>query len=102
MDISVTNHNGKLTVAISGRLDTLTSSDLEERLEEELDHAEKLIFDLSALDYISSAGIRVFLGAYRAMQDRGGVLLRNPGNDVMEVLEVTGLADAFEMEQDDS
>ncbi len=102
MDIKVTKNNGELTVALTGRLDTLTSPELEEILEEEIDDAQKLILDLSAVKYISSAGIRVLLGAYRAMEEKDGVLLRRPSDKVMEVLDLTGLTDAFEIEQYDN
>lgn len=67
-----------------------------------LAYTQKLILDLSAVKYISSAGIRVLLGAYRAMEEKDGVLLRRPSDKVMEVLDLTGLTDAFEIEQYDN
>ncbi len=88
----------ELTVELTGRLDTLTSPDLEERLDEELDGIEKIIFDLGGVEYISSAGLRVLVGAYQMMEDKGGMLIRNVTPDVMDVFEVTGLIDGFDFE----
>lgn len=98
MDIKTTKNDSELTVALAGRLDTLTSPDLEERLDEELDGIEKIIFDLGGLEYISSAGLRVLVGLYQMMEDKGGMLIRNVTPDVMDVFEVTGLIDGFDFE----
>ena len=98
MDIKMTKNDNELTVALSGRLDTLTSPDLEDKLEEELDGAERLIFDLAELEYISSAGLRVLLGAYKMMDEMGGMLIRNVTEPVMEVFEVTGFSDVLNIE----
>ena len=94
----MTKNDNELTVALSGRLDTLTSPDLEDKLEEELDGAERLIFDLAELEYISSAGLRVLLGAYKMMDEMGGMLIRNVTEPVMEVFEVTGFSDVLNIE----
>ena len=99
MDIKMTKNDNELTVALSGRLDTLTSPDLEDKLEEELDGAERLIFDLAELEYISSAGLRVLLGAYKMMEEYNGMLIRNVTEPVMDVFEVTGFSDVLDIEE---
>lgn len=99
MNINITKNEAELTVALDGRLDTLTSPELEEQLEEALDGVEKLVFELDKLTYISSSGLRVFLGAFKAMEEQGGeMLLRNLTDNVKEVFEITGFADAFGIE----
>ena len=98
MEIKTMRTGIELTVELTGRLDTLTSPDLEERLDEELDGIEKIIFDLGGVEYISSAGLRVLVGAYQMMEDKGGMLIRNVTPDVMDVFEVTGLIDGFDFE----
>lgn len=98
MEIKTTRNDKELTVVIVGRLDTLTAPDLEDKLEEELDGAERLIFDLAELEYISSAGLRVLLGAYKMMDEMGGMLIRNVKEPVMEVFEVTGFSDVLDIE----
>lgn len=67
MNINITRNENELTVALQGSLDTLTSPDLEEELEDKLDGIEKLIFDFTGLEYISSAGLRVIVGSAQVM-----------------------------------
>ena len=98
MEIKTTRNDSELTVALSGRLDTLTSPDLEEMLDEELEGMERLIFDLGELEYISSAGLRVLLGAYKMMEEYNGMLIRNVTEPVMDVFEVTGFSDVLDIE----
>ena len=99
MEIKTTRNDSELTVALSGRLDTLTSPDLEEMLDEELEGMERLIFDLGELEYISSAGLRVLLGAYKMMEEYNGMLIRNVTEPVMDVFEVTGFSDVLDIEK---
>lgn len=98
MEIKTTRNGNELTVELEGRLDTLTSPDLEERLDEELDGIEKIVFDLGGLEYISSAGLRVLVGVYHMMEDKGNMLIRNVTPDVMDVFEITGIIDLFDFE----
>ena len=99
MEIKTTRNDSELTVALSGRLDTLTSPDLEDKLDEELEGVERLIFDLGELEYISSAGLRVLLGAYKMMEEYNGMLIRNVTKPVMDVFEVTGFSDVLDIEK---
>ena len=98
MDIKTTKNANELTVAIEGRLDTLTSPRLEETLKQELDGVEKLILDFAELYYISSAGLRVLLSAMQRMEKQGRMVVRNVSEDVMDVLEVTGFVDDLNIE----
>lgn len=95
MNVTLNRNGVELTVAIEGRLDTLTSPELEEALEPELDDVEKLIFDFAGLEYISSAGLRVLLAAQKEMDEMS---VRNVRPEVMEVFEVTGFSDFLNIE----
>ena len=95
MNITMNRNDTELTVAIEGRLDTLTAPELEEQLETELDGVEKLIFDFAELEYISSAGLRVLLAAQKEMDE---MVVTNVRPEVMEVFEVTGFADFLNIE----
>ena len=64
MTINTTKDGSVLTVALEGRLDTMTAPELEEVLGKEMPAAEKLILDFDKLEYISSAGLRVLLAAH--------------------------------------
>jgi len=89
-----------LTVALEGRLDTLSSPELEEHLEKNYPAITGLTFDLEKLDYLSSAGLRVILKAQKAMADKGGVLIRHANQLVMGVFTVTGFSDIFRFENE--
>ncbi|MBR5669167.1 MAG: STAS domain-containing protein [Spirochaetales bacterium] len=86
--------NGKdLAVAIEGRLDTITAPELEAELKASLDGVEKLTLDFSALEYISSAGLRVLLSTQKRMNTQGSMTLKNVNDTIMEIFEVTGFND---------
>jgi len=93
MDITITKNEKELTVAVAGRLDTLTSPELEAQLEKNLGDSEKLIFDFKDLKFISSAGLRVLLTSMQAMDGKGEMVLRNVSRSVMDIFEVTGFAE---------
>lgn len=92
MSLEIEKKNGNGTVfALSGRLDTVTAPELEQALDGELTQGAALTLDMAALEYISSAGLRVILKAYKALGE--GLRLANVGESVMEVLEITGFTD---------
>lgn len=98
LKITMTQEGAEYTFLVDGRLDTLTSPDLEDQVEEVLPQAEKLIFDLGKLEYISSAGLRVLLGAAQEMEDKGEMVICNLTPPVKEVFDVTGFSNAFNFE----
>lgn len=85
----------KITYNVSGRLDTNTAPVLNTDLTESLEGMTELVLDLKDLEYISSAGVRVLLSAYKTMSKRDGMILKNLPDMVREVLSVTGLLDFF-------
>ncbi len=87
-----------LIVRIIGSLDAGTSEQLRAELEGELDDVTFVRFDLKDMDYISSAGLRVILEVYQALEDRGGkVALDNVTEDLREIFEDTGFSEFMEM-----
>ena len=98
MEIKTTKENDQLEIALSGRLDTLTSPELEKTLKPELDGLKKLTFDFSDLEYISSAGLRVLLMAAQSMEDSGEMVVKNVNSDIMDIFEVTGFSDILNIE----
>ena len=97
MDINFNKNGGELTVAIDGRLDTITAPELESFLLKNYEGASVLIFDCEKLMYVSSAGLRVLLTAHKRM--KGAMKLKNVSELVMEVFEMTGFADIWEIER---
>ena len=90
---------GKLLVILKGRLDTETGPDLENELKDVTEDITELSFEMSELDYISSAGLRVLLSAHKKMDAAGGKMtIRNAGKALMEVFDITGFLDVFTFE----
>lgn len=99
MNVAVEKNGGECLVKVDGRLDTTTAPELEKALSEVLDSAEKLVLDLNGLAYVSSAGLRVLLGAQKKMNARkAAMVLRHVDSMVMEVFEVTGFLDILTIE----
>ena len=98
MNINKTVNGKELTVALEGRLDTATSPALEAELKNSLEGVEKLVFDFASLEYLSSAGLRVLLGAQKIMNKQGEMIVRNVNETIMEIFEVTGFCDVLTIE----
>ena len=93
MNIVSQKNGSALTVAVQGRLDTLTAPAMDAFLAQNLDGVTELNFDLAELEYISSAGLRTLLCAQKKMNTQGKMTVTNPGEAVMEVLELTGFTE---------
>lgn len=93
MNINVTKNDSALTLALEGRLDTITAPDLEAVVKQELDGIASLTFDLGSLEYISSAGLRVLLLAQKTMNKQGTMVVTNCSEDILEIFDVTGFSD---------
>ena len=98
MEIRKNIEDSKLTLALDGRLDTITSQQLEKELRTSISGVTELVFDFENLSYITSAGLRVLSAAQKVMKRQGHVKIINVQPDVMEVFEVTGLSDILEIE----
>ena len=96
MKIDFSKNGGDLTVALDGRLDTVTAPELETFLGEKLGTADLVTFDCEKLIYISSAGLRVLLTVHKRM--KGAMKLIGVSELVMEVLMMTGFADIWVIE----
>ena len=93
MTITTTRNGSALTLQLEGRLDTTTSPQLEAELSASLDGVKQLTLDLQQLAYLSSAGLRVILGAQKRMNKQGQMVVRHVNETIMEVFEVTGFVD---------
>ena len=91
--------NGEeLTLIISGRLDTQTAPELENELDAVVNGIKDLTFDMSNLEYISSAGLRVILKAQKVMNTQGSMKLTGVNDSIMEVFDITGFLDILTIE----
>ena len=99
MTINQELNDSVLTLALEGRLDTLTSPQLEEKLNASLEGVSDLVMDLEKLDYMSSAGLRVLLAAQKRMAARGSMKVTHVNDVIMEIFEVTGFTDLLTIEK---
>ena len=98
MTIDIKRNAKEITISVVGRLDTITAPSLEKTIADSIGSTESLVLDMKGLEYISSAGLRVLLGAQKKMQKGGSMKLTGVCEAVMEVLEMTGFADILTIE----
>ncbi len=99
MNITKTVEGEKLTVALEGRLDTLTAPELEESLSSALEGIKELVLDLSGLEYLSSAGLRVVLSTFKTVSAaEGKMTICNANEMVSKVFELTGFGNIIAIE----
>ena len=98
MNIKTERTDGNLTITLEGRLDITTAPYLEAELNQNLSGVEKLLFDFSSLEYLSSAGLRVLLSAQKRMNRQGSMAIRNVRDEIMEVFKRTGFTDILTLE----
>lgn len=98
MEIVKNPEGKKLTVAVSGRLDTTTAPQLEAEFNSSLDNYDELVFDMKELEYVSSAGLRVILSAQKKMGTKGGMIIQNVNDEIMEVFDITGFSDILNIQ----
>lgn len=97
MTISKTVTDKKAELKLSGWVDTGTAPQLAEELQKLEDGIEFLTLDLSEVEYISSAGLRQLVAAYKQMN--GSFALRNVPTEIMDVIHMTGLDRKIHIEQ---
>ena len=100
MEANFEKKDNRLDICVKGRLDTLTSKDLMEGVDSNMDETVKDVnIDCSGLEYISSSGLRIFMTLYKKTAPKGGkVTLTKLTPQVCEVLNITGMATLFNIE----
>ena len=98
MTIEKKINNDAVTLVVEGRLDTQTAPELEKALDESLSGTKELVFDMTNLEYVSSAGLRVILKAQKAMNAQGSMKLTGVNDSIMEVFDITGFLDILTIE----
>ncbi len=96
MEINLKNQQDVCIAELTGDLDGQTSSRVEEKLLPLLTPQSKIILDLTEVEYMSSAGLRVLLNLYKQANNQGGkIILIGLSEDVKDVMEVTGFLKFF-------
>ena len=99
MEITSKREEGKVTMEITGWLDTQTAPQLGEALSQLDDNVTSLVFDFSKLEYISSAGLRQVVTAYKKMAGKDGFKIINVSNEVYDVFRLTGFDQKIQIEK---
>ena len=95
MNINIEKFDNSTVFKLEGRLDTVTAPELEQAINNEGEVLENLVLDFCGINYISSAGLRVLLGAQKKMNIQGSMELINVNEDIMDIFEMTGFADVL-------
>ena len=98
MTIEIKKNATETIIEIVGRLDTITAPALDKTINEDIGDTKNLVLDVKGMEYISSAGLRVLLGAQKKMQKIGSMKVTGVCDEVMEVFEMTGFADILVIE----
>ena len=100
MQIQQINRDGIAIVSPKGRIDSTTSGSLEDAIRQVVDGgARNLVVDLGGVDYISSAGLRVFLVLAKRMRDLNGrLVLSSMTEPVRQVFQLAGFMALFRVE----
>ena len=88
--------NGKLIAYLEGKINSTNAMEIQQKLENIIDENPglELAIDAGALDYVSSAGLRVF---QKLLKDQGGLTVRNVSQEIFEILEMTGFTSLIDV-----
>ena len=98
MTIEKILNGGNAKIVVVGRLDTQTAPELEKELDEVIANVKEVTFDMTGLEYVSSAGLRVILKAQKIMNTQGSMKLVGVRDNIMEVFDITGFLDILTIE----
>ena len=96
----VKNYNQKeLTLSVEGRIDTITSQDLEKEIDSEIGKFDSLIIDFANLEYISSAGLRVLIATEKKLKsDNTPMVIKNVNDTINEIFRMSGFDKILKIE----
>ena len=98
MTIDKKNENGKIILALNGRLDTNTAPLLQNALIPVFDEAKEIELDFSGLSYISSAGLRTLLTAQKTAESKGAsMVLSGVLEEIKDIFKMTGFDDILKI-----
>lgn len=99
MELKITNNGGVVTAEFKGRLDTLAASECGSLLTPLRENADKeIILECRELEYISSSGLRIFLGILKDVKAKGGsLILKNVNKEIRNIFSITGFHKLFDI-----
>ena len=100
LNITKEKEEGKLVFNLEGKLDTVTSTDLEKEIMDSIEDVKELVIDCTKLEYVSSAGLRVLLAALKIMNKQGSMKVTNVCEEIMSIFEMTGFNEILTIDND--
>ena len=91
MKVTSSKNGSACTLTVEGKIDTVSAPELEEAVKSNLPKCDKMIFDFTNADYISSAGLRVLVYAQRELMKKGGVTVTGVNDSIKKIFTVTGM-----------
>ena len=99
MDITKNFNENELTLSVKGRIDTITSKDLDKEINDEIGNFESLILDFTDLEYISSAGLRVLIATQKKLKSENiPFVIKNVDDSVKEIFRMSGFDKILKIE----
>lgn len=99
MEITKNYNEKELVLSVAGRIDTITSQDLEKEIDSELGNFDSLIMDFTDLEYISSAGLRLLIATQKKLKsDDIPLVIKNVNNTVGEIFRMSGFDKILKIE----
>ena len=99
MEIKKDYNDNELTLSVEGRIDTITSQELDKEISEELGNFNSLILDFTDLEYISSAGLRVLIATQKKLKaDDIPFVIKNVNDTVNEIFKMSGFDKILKIE----
>jgi anti-sigma B factor antagonist len=99
MEVTKTTQDGKMILSVSGKLSAATADEFGVIVEGALAESLDVIMDFKEVSYLASAGLRILVSAQKKIKaGNGKMVFRNVCESVLEVFEVTGLDDVFDIE----
>ena len=99
MNILKDYDNKDLTLSVEGRIDTLTSQDLENEINEEIGKFDSLTIDFDKVEYISSAGLRVLIATQKKLKSTDTpMVIKNVNETINEIFRMSGFDKILKIE----
>ena len=100
MNVDITTNENTTTIAIEGSIDSKTAGDIQSKIMEKVSETDKVILDLTKVDFVSSAGLRLLLMIYRQIKSKNGkIVLVGVSDEIKDVMAMTGFINFFEFSQ---
>ncbi len=99
MNILKVYNEKELTLSVEGRINSVTSKELDKEINDEIGNFDSLIMDFAKLEYISSAGLKVLIATHRKLKpDNIPFIIKNANDVIMEVFRLSGVDRVLKIE----